>query len=406
MAQKGHEPNANGQRILGFDGLRAIAFLAVFVSHKVPNGRLEAVGTTGVWLFFVLSGFLITRILASNRENIEQRSATFSSSLGNFYLRRTARILPVYYAFLGIITLLVWGDHIYAGTSGRQIANWLFVTNIYVEQHGWETDLGHLWSLAVEEQFYLSFAPLALLVPRRRLGALCVGLVIFSVVAHVWLWLNGASLVVFDASSLTNLGLLALGGWAGLNADRSLPRFLLSGAAVAANVVTIFVLPFLLARTGLWPVVGRLSGFLMVLLLLQVFQNQRGSAVLILDAGWVREIGLVSYGAYLFHPVIHAQALLGYFAIEVALPRAFLIAIEFMLTLALAELSWRLFERPIQHFLRRSGRESRNLTSAELDQADLRPAADNSKQTSNLVSKDTVAAWSARSPEGDRADHV
>jgi peptidoglycan/LPS O-acetylase OafA/YrhL len=58
---------SSDKRILGFDGLRAIAFVLVFISHKYPTHSTEAMGTSGVWLFFVLSGFLITRNLAGQR---------------------------------------------------------------------------------------------------------------------------------------------------------------------------------------------------------------------------------------------------------------------------------------------------------------------------------------------------
>jgi peptidoglycan/LPS O-acetylase OafA/YrhL len=78
-------------RIRGFDGLRAIAFLLVFASHKIHLQQLDSFGDIGVWLFFVLSGFLITRILASSRIEIETGLCTVSNSLGDFYLRRGRR---------------------------------------------------------------------------------------------------------------------------------------------------------------------------------------------------------------------------------------------------------------------------------------------------------------------------
>jgi len=113
------------QRIRGFDGLRALAFLMVFVSHKMPTVRTDAVGTAGVWLFFVLSGFLITRILARFRERIETGSESVSGGLSAFYLSRTARIMPVYYAFLAVLSVLSQLGHIELGEKGRQLSYWL-----------------------------------------------------------------------------------------------------------------------------------------------------------------------------------------------------------------------------------------------------------------------------------------
>ncbi len=100
--------DAGEPRIIGFDGLRALAFLMVFVSHKAPSPRTEALGSAGVWLFFVLSGFLIVRILAAARARIEAGTATPLDSLQVFYRNRFARIVPVYYAFLFVLYATRW----------------------------------------------------------------------------------------------------------------------------------------------------------------------------------------------------------------------------------------------------------------------------------------------------------
>jgi peptidoglycan/LPS O-acetylase OafA/YrhL len=156
-------------RIRGFDGLRAIAFLLVFASHKIHFAHADSAGDVGVWLFFVLSGFLITRILARSRSEIEIGISTVRKSLRHFYLRRTARIFPPYYlllAFFAAASLFVQIDHF---GMLEKLAYLLYGTNILVAARGqWVGDFGHLWTLAVEEQFYLLFAPLVLLVSRKN----------------------------------------------------------------------------------------------------------------------------------------------------------------------------------------------------------------------------------------------
>jgi peptidoglycan/LPS O-acetylase OafA/YrhL len=93
-------------RIRGFDGLRAIAVLMVFLQHRVLGSRAEA-GHLGVWIFFALSGFLITGILSAQRRTIEAGASEFLVELKRFLLRRTLRIFPVYYLLLAIMAVLM-----------------------------------------------------------------------------------------------------------------------------------------------------------------------------------------------------------------------------------------------------------------------------------------------------------
>ncbi|MGU3538820.1 acyltransferase family protein [Methylobacterium sp. A54F] len=353
---------ARDGRIAGFDGLRAIAFLMVFVSHKVPTTRTDALGSAGVWLFFVLSGFLITRILAREREAVEAGDLTPGRALAAFYGRRTARIAPVYYVFLAVLTALSLHGLVDLGETGRQVANWLYLTDLYVERHGWGTDLGHLWSLAVEEQFYIVFAPLVLYLPRARLGATCAGLVGLGILSHVVLWRAGGDRVAFDVNPLVNLTLLALGGLAGLAAGRPLPRLLRGSAAMVLALLIFVLLPLVAAPTGLWLMLGRVSGLLVALLLVQIVQNQEAVAVRLLDTPILRGIGLVSYGAYLFHPVVHAGRLLA--PLGLAPTPAAGVVLDLAISLALAAASWRLFERPLRAGLIALGRRPARVSCA------------------------------------------
>jgi peptidoglycan/LPS O-acetylase OafA/YrhL len=138
----------------GLDGLRAISIVFVIISHLLwmpsfPWHWIAAIlnpGDLGVRIFFVISGFLITTLLVREKEN------TGTISLLNFYRRRTLRIFPAYYTFLVCVFLLVsYGvlyiepvDYLYSIT---------YTFNFKGQQGTWW--LGHTWSLAVEEQFYL-----------------------------------------------------------------------------------------------------------------------------------------------------------------------------------------------------------------------------------------------------------
>jgi len=349
---------AEERRILGFDGLRAVAFLMVFVSHKVPNPRTEALGSAGVWLFFVLSGFLIVRILAAARTRIEAGMASPMDSLRVFYRNRFARIVPVYYVFLLVLYATPLGRPLNLGDDAFKLSTWLYGTNFYVERNGWGTELGHLWSLAVEQQFYLLFAPAALVLPRRHLGTLCGVLIGASVLMHAALWWAGAWLVSFDVDTLTNLGLIALGGLAGLRTT-PLPGRLRCDAAMAGALALFVALPLLAGETGRWVLFGRLSGILAALLLLQIGQSPGSRAVALLDSAWLRRIGVISYGAYLFHVPLHAEQVLAALGLHLAAPRSVTLALDLSLTLLLAEASWRLLESPARRILRAPARAAR-----------------------------------------------
>ena len=339
------------RRIIGFDGLRAVAFLMVFVSHKASSPRTEAFGSAGVWLFFVLSGFLIVRILAAARDRVEAGAMTPIHGLRVFYRNRIARIVPVYYVFLFVLYTSRLGSPLNLGDESFKLSTWLYLTNVYVARHGWGTDLGHLWSLAVEQQFYLLFAPAALFLPRRHLGALCGALVCASLLRHVALWSMGASLVRLDVDTMANLGLIALGGLAGLR-RKPLPGWLGSDAALLGALALFLALPLATAETGWWLIVGRLSGILAALLLLQVDQAQGSRAVAVLDVPWLRRIGIISYGAYLFHVPLHAEQVLSAVGLHLAAPRSVTLALDLALTLLLAEAAWRLLESPARRILR------------------------------------------------------
>lgn len=173
MATHGSGPRqvGGGGRIPSLDGLRAVSILMVLYGHlsgthgfpvsvTAYQRTLGDVAHLGVLVFFVISGFLITSLLLNERE----RSGTIS--LRNFYLRRVLRIFPAMYVLvlgLCVATLLGW-IHL----DGRDFAVAATYTVNYLGHPPWW--IGHLWSLSIEEQFYLLW-PLGLLVlrPRRAL---------------------------------------------------------------------------------------------------------------------------------------------------------------------------------------------------------------------------------------------
>ena len=188
--------------LVPLDGLRGIAILAVMASHvfavnyeaqPLPvqlAGRLFFWGQWGVDLFFVLSGFLITGILVDSLE--------LPHFFRNFYMRRVLRIFPLYFGILFLLFALTTVLHIQ--WHGLQIPLLLYLQNSWrlqplTELLGKNITLNHLWSLAIEEQFYLLWPLLVFLArtPRRVLTVAATGCVLalcFRLV--LWgLWHNG-----------------------------------------------------------------------------------------------------------------------------------------------------------------------------------------------------------------------
>jgi len=173
-----------GAHVPALDGLRGVAVLLVLVFHFAhidgDGGGVERVllgftrsGWAGVDLFFVLSGFLITGILLDARGSDGYFRA--------FYLRRVLRIFPLYYAYLAVLFFLLPAVlptlDVRRDTQGWL---WTYLGNVlFAREGGFHASpfTGHFWSLAVEEQFYLVWPLLVWWLPRRRLAAVCLGLV-------------------------------------------------------------------------------------------------------------------------------------------------------------------------------------------------------------------------------------
>lgn len=340
------------------DGLRAVAVLAVVFNHL--SASLLPGGYVGVDVFFVISGYLITRIIS--REMV-QGSFTFA----RFYERRARRIFPALFAVMvatlgaGYVLLL---PSDYAATLRGALGTVFFASNIVFwreMQEGYfaATDLGlnpllHTWSLAVEEQFYVIFPVLLLLCYRRMRHHIGLVLLLCAVVS-----LAGASLLVKD-KSVAVFFLSPFRGWE-----------LLIGSLLALEVV-----PRLRSRAAREVTAG---GGLLSILLACIFYNKSttfpGLAALapvlgtaaIIHAGtsgpsavgrllqWrpMVYIGLISYSLYLWHwPLI---VLVRY--VHGTGPITSYIPALLAGSLALASLSYHFIERPFRQG-RRIGRQA------------------------------------------------
>lgn len=182
MNLSGNRDRAQGDHLVQLDGIRGIAILLVLMAHygihtfraAEPYERSVDFGYLGVTLFFVLSGYLITRLLILE----ENRSGTIS--LKRFYLRRCLRLFPALWLYLLVVAGLTWAGVLPWNPWTSFLCSLFYVRNFWGQGH--ETD--HLWSLSLEEQFYCVWPVLFCLLPRQnraRLAWAITGIVVVFV---------------------------------------------------------------------------------------------------------------------------------------------------------------------------------------------------------------------------------
>lgn len=328
------------------DGLRAVAVLAVVLFHAGAPGF--AGGFVGVDIFFVISGFLITTIIAGQ---VERQSFSFAG----FYERRARRILPAFFvmlAFCCIVAPVVLMPEDYQAFVDSVVASVLFVANMlfarhydYFGQAPIFDPLLHTWSLGVEEQFYIGL-PILLVIVHRLRPAWARGVVAILAVASLGLsiWLvQRQPMMAFYLAPMRAWELL-LGSLLALGAVPAVHRRLLPGMLTAAGLVLLAGSILLLSEDLPFPGVNALYPCLGAALVIHG-EGHGGSAVgRLLRLHWLVFVGLISYSLYLWHWPLLVFA--KYYIIRPLLPveTAGLVAAAF----AMAVLSWRFVERPFR----------------------------------------------------------
>jgi peptidoglycan/LPS O-acetylase OafA/YrhL len=365
---------------VALDGLRAIAVIMVFFQHYgAGHAFLFGWGWTGVDLFFVLSGFLITGILYDSQHKIHRYR--------DFYIRRTLRIFPLYY-FVWIVVLLIapvahwqwnmrwalWPAYFgnYARffflhqpgdpyrfdklTFGAPISSWFgYPFHLYI---------GHFWSLCVEEQFYLIWPFVVYQVRKREaLIKICLTVIvlcpIFRGVLSIGLSTQLLGMELFYRSLPTRIDALLIGGLVALclrGPEESIVRRARRPLLVASAIlfvalylisVKILSLPFEGSASNWIGVFGftLIDAFAAALILECIHPGSFLSKVL----SWkpLRALGLISYGFYVYHDLLHDfySELAHRLSPRYAYPLTLLIA--FSATLLIATLSYRLLEKPL-----------------------------------------------------------
>jgi peptidoglycan/LPS O-acetylase OafA/YrhL len=343
------------------DGLRFYAFLGVFICHTLPFdgafyrrfhlpipwlwGAIAKSGAAGVDLFFALSAFLITSILLREREE------TGGISLRRFYLRRILRIWPLYFLLIAVGVVL-------AHTMAKQSLPWYYVAGYLLFVGNWvhavfgrpESICSPLWTVSIEEQFYLIW-PLLMKMLRRR-GMIVAAIVTFllATVCRVGFMLAGSSGGFIYYGSVSRCDSLALGILLALFADR-LPRLtrrvrwlLLAGGLLGwlASSAWLNEQP---GPVDIRMVLGRLIVSLAAGAILYACLHSHSKLV---RGEWVVRLGKISYGLYMLH-LTGILIMLSLFRPVWGWQLLATKALGFVMTVILAMASYRWVESPFLH---------------------------------------------------------
>lgn len=396
-------------RLPALDGLRGLAILLVLVFHFGsrfdPDNwigtlflRTVNVGWAGVDLFFVLSGFLITGILYDARGG----PAYFRA----FYIRRILRIFPLYYLFIGsYAVLLPWllpdhpGTDLFTRSQGWW---WAYASNVRIATSGFQSAplyTSPMWSLAVEEQFYLLW-PLFVFVIPTNLARWCLYLFAAAFVVRVALVASGWELAAMVLTP-ARMDCFAIGGWLAIvGRERGLESLtVFARRAVAMSGIALAIMWLMDPRPADTTDSFRATiGFSLIAIL---FAGGVASALNDASGMWgrighsraFRWFGKYSYGLYIYHcPVrlvldqlaLNPRSLVDQGVSWIAAVAIFS-AIGIGASVALAVLSWRFFESPILSLKRfvpyRSQHQNVGLRGASLTT----PAGANQKLSESML---------------------
>jgi peptidoglycan/LPS O-acetylase OafA/YrhL len=366
------------QRLIELDGLRGFALLLILAFHAVsqegeyPAGtflfylqRSFAMGWTALDLFFVLSGFLIGGILMDARES--------PSYFKTFYLRRVFRIVPVYFAWVLLYVLIAaFASDLVVKLSNSGLrppldfsvwSHFLFLQNSFNFHFAglagaW---FAHLWSLAVEEQFYL-VAPLTVrIIPPRHLKWVLAAVVCIAFLARLYLrFVSHLPLTAVTTRTVSRMDSLVIGMVVAVLV-RSQPsqRWLaqnLSALRIILAVLAAGALGFFFFSYGSLTLGMQTAGFTWMAVfyaavLLLAVENRSGWLASFLRTPLLLELGSVSYCVYLVHLVtnVSLHALVFHHAPRLSTPGGALITgVSILIAYGIAKLSWIYFEGPLQ----------------------------------------------------------
>ena len=358
--------NNKSKYLPSIDSLRALAVLAVIIYHVdvnyLPGGFL------GVDLFFVLSGYLISSLI------IKEYRKTGSLNLYNFYIRRARRLLPAVYFMItvGLVVMVLFNEvllrksHLDAIFGYIYSSNWWYIFHKldYFDSFGAQSPFKHLWSLAIEEQFYMIFPLLFLLVNRKKKSKdgtyklnknflyVVLGLILVSLIAHILLFdINNISRIYFGTDTRAFSLLVGVVGailypmerlHSKVTPQQNMIYSILSLVSIA-GLITVMIYT---SEYNTWLYRG---GFLLVAILglIVIISSGKQHTLMskLLSFKPIVFIGKISYSLYLWHfPILVLTTPVS----EIGNPNIFFVILRIVLTFAVAIVSYVFVETPIR----------------------------------------------------------
>ena len=358
--------NNKSKYLPSIDSLRALAVLAVIIYHVdvnyLPGGFL------GVDLFFVLSGYLISSLI------IKEYRKTGSLNLYNFYIRRARRLLPAVYFMItvGLVVMVLFNEvllrksHLDAIFGYIYSSNWWYIFHKldYFDSFGAQSPFKHLWSLAIEEQFYMIFPLLFLLVNRKKKSKdgtyklnknflyVVLGLILVSLIAHILLFdINNISRIYFGTDTRAFSLLVGVVGailypMERLHAKVTPQQNMLYSVVSLVSIATLITV---MIYTSEYNTLLYRGGFLLVAILglIVIISSGKQHTLMsrLLSFKPIVFIGKISYSLYLWHfPVLVLTTPVS----EIGNPNIFFVILRIVLTFAVAIVSYVFVETPIR----------------------------------------------------------
>lgn len=348
------------QYISQLDGFRFFAIASVMLSHFVPTQFISRFPLGfGVLFFFVLSSFLITRILLNAKKTNEDNLISNSYSFKQFYIRRSLRIFPIYY----LVIILLFIVHF---PPSRRIFPYLFTytVNLYISySHNLGTAGGftHLWSLSIEEQFYIIFPFFIFTIKSKHILNFLICVAIIGFFGRMFFYLSDPLNIALwnfhSVSALDSLGLGAILGYLSMYKLDLLKK-------IIGNKYLFFLSAFLFFITMIYSYSiynDNLRYNFYSAVLMRFFFNifsfwilgwavvigYGGVIKLILENKAIIYLGKISYGLYLYHFFVMWIGNILLTKYNLSYPLGLKAIIYTIVSVVISSLSWYLIENPI-----------------------------------------------------------